>query len=1126
VEFRILGPLELIADGQPIELAGQKQRALLAVLLLEANRVVSADRLIEALWSGRPPDTAAKALQVYVSQLRKLLDKDRLETKPPGYLLRVEEGELDVDRCRALAAAGRPGDALALWRGPPLADFAYDLFAQAEIGRLEELRLGWLEERIGQDLARGQDAALIGELEALVAAYPLREHLRRQLMLALYRAGRQAEALEAYQAARAALVGELGIEPSRELRELHQAVLNQDPALDLATPPVAESEAARRALIGRRDEFAVLAAGFEDAVAGRGRLFLLVGEPGIGKSRLADELVARARTRGAHVLVGRCWEAGGAPPYWPWVQSMRSYLRAAEADELRTEIGAGAADLAQLLPELRQLYPDLGEPVAPESESARFRLFEAAAGFLTAASRARPIVLFLDDLHAADEPSLLLLQFLTRELGDSRLLVVGACRDADPTPSRALRATLAEVAREPVTRILALRGLEKEEVAQFVELVSGDAASDELIATIHADTEGNPLFVGEIARLLAAEGALDGDSERRPAIPESLRDVITRRLTHLSAECNRVLVLASVLGREFALGTLARLASVSENDALETLDEAMAARVVADLPGTAGGLRFAHVLIRDALYEGLTTARRVRLHRLVVEVLEPGADSDPAELAHHAIAGSDFEKGFRYARAAGDRAIELLAYEEAARLYALALDALELARPGDESLRCALLLSLGEAEIRAGDTPAAKETFATAAEIARRLGQGLELARAAAGYGGRVVWVRAGGDTRLVSLLEEGLDALGHDDVVLRARLLARLAGALRDEHSRHRRDALSAQALDLARGCGDAAALDYALEGRAYAILGPDTLPDVLALATELYDLSRHDRERMVSAFMLRHSTKLMLGDFHTDESAFAAALAIAEELGQPAQLWLITASQALIALGTGRLNDAERLMPIALELGQRALPDGAIPHYEMQRHTLALFRGGVQEVEPALRGLADAYPTRPVFRCALAHAQARMGWHAEAKQLLDALSKDRFAVLPFDQEWVFAMVLLAETAVTLADTRAAAAIYQLLSPWHALNAADPAEGFMGSVSRYLGQLASLLGRPGDAARHFEDALATNDRMSALPWLALTQDDYSRMLLARAAPGDHERAEQLRAAAAATYTELGMHPS
>src|SRR2546425_2945683 len=234
MEFRILGPLEVLSDGRPLDLGGQKQRALLALLVVEANRVVSTDRLIEALWEEEPPETAQKALQVYVSQLRKVVGRERLETKAPGYRLRVEPGELDLERFQRLVAEGDLSEALQLWRGPPLSEFLNQRFAQAEIAHLEELRLATIEERLERDLTQGRHAERVGELEALVREHPLRERLRAQLMLALYRSGRQAEALDAYQDARRALVDGLGIDPSPALQQLHGAILRQEAGLEPA----------------------------------------------------------------------------------------------------------------------------------------------------------------------------------------------------------------------------------------------------------------------------------------------------------------------------------------------------------------------------------------------------------------------------------------------------------------------------------------------------------------------------------------------------------------------------------------------------------------------------------------------------------------------------------------------------------------------------------------------------------------------------------------------------------------------------------------------------------------------------------------------------------------------------
>ena len=430
MEFKILGPLEVVDGERSVSLGGAKQRALLAVLLLHANEVVSTDRLIDDLWGANPPETASTALQGYVSRLRKGLGAEALVTRAPGYVLQLDGHDLDLDRFHALLgeareseaadAAVRLREALALWRGPPLADFSFEAFAQAEIAKLEELRLATLEERLEADLELGRHTEVVGELEALVGRYPLRERLRSQLMLALYRSGRQAEALDAYQDARRALTEELGIDPSRTLQELERRILQQDPSLDLPSPPPASDvRAGRRAagpFVGRRSELELLLAGLEDALAGRGRLFLLSGEPGIGKSRLADEIASHAKERGARVLWGRCWEAGGAPAYWPWIQALRTHVRGSDPEALREQIGTHAADLNQILPEIGDLVGDVREPPPLDPEAARFRLFDATSSFLERAAAAQPLVVVLDDLHAADESSLLLLRFLASEL--------------------------------------------------------------------------------------------------------------------------------------------------------------------------------------------------------------------------------------------------------------------------------------------------------------------------------------------------------------------------------------------------------------------------------------------------------------------------------------------------------------------------------------------------------------------------------------------------------------------------------------------------------------------------------------------------------------------------------------
>ena len=691
-----------------------------------------------------------------------------------------------------------------------------------------------------------------GELEALVLEHPLRERLRGQLMLCLYRAGRQAEALEAFRSARAVLVEELGIEPGRSLRELHEAILAQDPRLDLpADAPVDRTP--RGAFVGRERELGELVRGVEDAFAGRGSLFLLVGEPGVGKSRLAEELTARARARGARVLVGRCWEAGGAPAYWPWVQSLRPYLREADAEVIRSQLGQGAVDVARLHPELRERLGDLAPAPAIESEGARFRLFDSLTAFIKRMAAAQPLVVMLDDLHAADEPSLLLLRFVARELGDSRLMVVGAYRDVDPTLTEPLTTTVTELAREPVTRTLALSGLAASDVVRFIEAAAPGAPAAELGPSLHAETEGNPLFVGEIVRLLATEQRLREPGTGPLAIPQSVREVIGRRLRYLSSECDRLLTVASVMGREFDIDPLAAVIGLDRDAVLELLDEAIEARVVSEVSGAIGRLRFAHALIRDAAYHRLTSGRRARLHRQVGEALESlyasDLDAHLAELAHHffeSAAGDGRGKAVDYARRAGARAVGLLAFEEAARLYQMALAAL--GADGTARVRCELLLALGNAQSRSGDAQAAKATFLRAAELARTADLPELVARAAAGYGGRFLWTHAVADERIVPLLEDALSGLGEEHALLRVQLLSRLAAALRHSPSRERREDICSEALRLARRIGDPLTLANALAATAAALLAPHTAPARLAEAEEIVSAAARagDQERL----------------------------------------------------------------------------------------------------------------------------------------------------------------------------------------------------------------------------------------------------------------------------------------
>jgi DNA-binding SARP family transcriptional activator/tetratricopeptide (TPR) repeat protein len=1157
MELRILGPLEVYSDGgRKLDLAG-KQRALLAVLLLHPNEAVSTDRLIDALWGAEPPDTAGKALQVYVSRLRKLLEpegKGLLATRPPGYALDLGGHALDLHRFERLRAEANQAiaksnpataeaklrEALSLWRGPPLADFAFEPFAQNEIARLEELHLAALGEWIDALLALGRHADVIGELETLVAKHPLRERLRAQLMLALYRAQRQAEALDAYQAARRELVDELGIEPSPELQELERQILRQDPSLDLATPappteerPPTPGRRAAGTFVGRESELDMLEGGLEDALSGRGRLFLLVGEPGIGKSRLADEFASRAKQRGANVLWGRCWEAGGASAYWPWVQSLRSYVRTRDSEALRSLVRGRAPELAQLLPELEDLYPDLPAPRTLDPDSARFRLFDSVTGFVRNAAREQTLVLVLDDLHAADEPSLLLLRFLAGELAEIPVVVVGTYREHEAAEDEPVSASLSELHRLQ-SQQLRLGGLSEADVASFIELSTTVAPSERLVDALYTETEGNPLFVGEVVRLLASEGRLAETPEVgwHLPIPPGVHEAIASRLRRLSKECRRLLTLASVLGREFGLEALEQASQSPEEELLELLDEAFAARVLAEAPGTVGRMRFSHARVRDALYNDLSTARRAQLHFRIGNALEElyGADTEPhlAELAHHfflAGPGGDVEKAVGYTRRAGDRAVALLAYEEAVRQYGLALRAFDRRESKDDREKCELHLALGDALAKAGSTPEAKESFLAAAKLARGAGLPEHLADAALGYGGRLVWTRTWGDRHLVPLLEEALAVLPQRDSKLRAQLLGRLAGGpLRDTIAPGPRVAMADEAVEMARRLGDPATLAYAIEGRCEAYWGPDALEERLALADELIQVgeSSGDAERAYAGHDCRFFALLEGGDLSAAAREHEAASQLAYELRMPARLWITATRNANLALFEGRFTEAERAIHEALELGRLAQSANAELAFDLQLYALRRELGRLDELVETVERAVHDYPGYPVLRFVRIDILVELGREEDARAALDACAADEFR-LDLDDQWLFGMSLLPEACRYLGDVKYASALYELLRPYGRHNAVAVPELCRGSVSRGLGILAGVMSNPEQAAEHFEDALEMNSTMGTRPWVAHTEHDYARMLLAASERADTARAAELLAAAHATCEDLGM---
>jgi DNA-binding SARP family transcriptional activator len=929
VNFQILGPLRVSDDhGREVALGGAKRAAVLALLLVHANEVVTADRLIEELWEGSPPPTAAKSLQVHISRLRRSLsgngDGGPIVTTPSGYMLQVDPEEVDALRCERLVAEGRAalGEgnaalassrlrcALELWRGDALADFAYASFAQEPIARLDGLRTVALEGAVEAELELGRHAELIPELKSLVRQYPLSERLRGQLMLALYRAGRQAEALGVYRAGRRILVDRLGIEPGAELRDLERAILAQDPQLT-APAPERRRERSRGApgglLVGYEQELTALEDVLERALVGQGRVALLSGEPGVGKTRLADELSRVAQARGADVIWARCWNGGSTPAFWPWTQVLRALVVDRDPAAVRAELGERVGDLAQLLPELGSAQTDVADP-----QEARFRLFDTASAFIRRAALARPLVLVFDDLQAADPSTLALLGFIGSSSPDTPLLLLGTYRDTDVAGNDALIEALTEMTRSSDCVQLVLTGLTGEDTAHFVELSSGIAPMGTLAAAIQDASAGNPLFVTELVRLLQSENRLhELGADDALVLPRGIDQVIARRLQQLSPDARNTLSLAAVIGTEFDGAVLGQAAETDPAELLRQLEEAHAARIIER--GTGEVHSFSHDLVRQSLYGALPAAERNQAHlaaALAIERLEPDSVAD---LAHHygaALPLGDPSAAIRYTTLAADAAAELLAYEDAAALYRRAIE-VALAHGSDKPTLSELYLKLAEQSSQARDGEGAGAALDRAEAVA-----GGELPPA---LRGRIELARAEYD--VFNACAIGRERL--EEVIAMYEQMGDIAGQARGwdalttwahGHARMQDEYEAAErTLELARQVGSRALIERALRGMGCGLAygespGSVTEPRVRAL------LAQAKRPVTKSRLLLYLATlAARAGRFEDMRTLFGQAEAIGDEefsscvLSQVAMSLELLAGNPVRAEAIGRQSTAD---------------------------------------------------------------------------------------------------------------------------------------------------------------------------------------------------------------------------
>jgi hypothetical protein len=539
----------------------------------------------------------------------------------------------------------------------------------------------------------------------------------------------------------------------------------------------------RMPFVGREAEVRRLSARMTEAAAGRGGLVMVAGEPGIGKTRLAEELTEAAARDGWSVLWGRCFERDWAPPYAPLAEAIETLVATAGAEELRGELGPGGPSLAQLVPTLRQVLPDLGEPVPVQPDEERFRLLDAVAQLLAARSAKAPLLLLLDDLQWADKGSIDMVRHVARLAPQHPLLIVGTYRDTDLARTHPLAEALGALRREAEYERVHLRGLEPEAVRKLLSAVAEHELPEAVSAAIAEETEGNPFFIREILRHLIEEGKVypgpDGRwtsdlPVRELGIPEGVREVIGRRLSRLSAAANRLLGVACGFEADFQFDTAAAVAGLGESDALDALDEALHAQLVQPAEGTDAYV-FSHALIRDTLYAELSPSRRVRLHRRLAEALwgTYGADLSPAragEIAsqyHRSVGLPGAENGVEPALVAVAHAEGTGAHDEAVRFLRMALDLL----PEDDARRPGLLARLGMALIWALDFDEAVRAAGEAGDaIAALEGRG-----AAAEYFSEATYAcsMAGGETHAWELARLGLAYAGERKDMAWARLVS-----------------------------------------------------------------------------------------------------------------------------------------------------------------------------------------------------------------------------------------------------------------------------------------------------------------------------------------------------------------